>query len=393
MSSASIECSQNNGYLLYINNEYELFRLTHNLIAFTPFFKHRSLAGVWLGLSYKALSSANGHPEINFDWRWDLSIESYLDDQWKISDWKKFFQHRLSPYIVSAGDCAALILDTKIREPIERTSCDNHRTVVCRKPLGNEKKSFHKKANYDKFLRLQNFNEISENYRKPSNVTTSTLSISRSLFEPLNTTTYRLIVYINGSTTVTINLVFTCKSKGILVEKSISTNDLSSVMKFDITSHSQESEYDILFNYLQSSNCTNTTTHQCIYLSCLDYDPWHYSLPEMQNRLEKIRNQTSTNQRCLIKYKNSNFHAQLCSLLIDQFRISEDILLISSLSTFQTNECKDWGGQCIPDSLIGSLSMQFTDNSLTCPIGFICWLQGKRKSVVLFNHPSCLSFR
>jgi len=377
MARGSIECSENGGYLLYINNEEELFRLTHNLISLTPFFKHLSLAGVWLSLSYKALRSANGDTENDFDWQWDLSIESYLDDQWKFSEWKNFFQHRLSPYIVSAGDCAALILDTKIREPIERTSCHNQRTIICRKPLDNEKKSFHKKINYQKILRLQNFTEISENHRKSNNITLSTLIISRNVFEPLNTTTYRLIVYINGSSTLTTNLVFTCKSKGIIFEKLILSNDLSSIMKFDITSQSIGNEYEILFNYFHLSNCTNTTTNQCIYLSCTEYDPWHYSLPQMQVRLEKIRNQSSTNQKCLMKYKNSSFHAQICSLLIDQFRISEDILLSTSSPILTTNECKDFGGQCIPDSLIVSSSMQFSDRDLTCPTGYICWLQGK----------------
>ena len=378
MAGASIECSQNHGYLLYINNEQELFRLTHNLVSLAAFFKHRSLAGVWLGLTYKALRSADDgdHSEADFDWRWALSTESYLDDRWRLTDWRRFFQSRLAPDIVSAGDCAALIVDTKIREPIERTSCHNQRTVVCRKPLAKEKKSFHKKANYERFLRLQNFNEISEGQRKSSNNTTATFSIARSLFEPLNTTTYRLIVYINGTSTVPVSFVLTCKSKGILVEKPIPTNEFSSIMKFDTSSHVQLSEYQILFNYLQSSNCTNTTTHQCVYVSCANYDPWYYSIPEMQTRLEKIRNQTSTNQRCLTKHQNSNFHAQICSLLIEQFRISEQRLTLA-YPVLQTNECKEWGGQCVPDSLIGSLSMQFADNTLTCPAGYICWLQGK----------------
>jgi hypothetical protein len=375
MSSGSIECSQNGGHLLYINNEEELFRLTHNLIPLTPFFKHRSLAGVWLSLSYKALSSANNHTESDFDWQWDFSIESYLDEQWKLYEWKNFFQHRLSPYIVSAGDCAALILDTKIREPIERTSCHNQRTVICRKPLDNENKSFHKKINYQKMLRLQNFTEISEIPRKSSNVTSfsSKSIITRNVFEPLNTTTYRLIIYINGSSTLPTHIIFTCQSKGIIFNKLILPDDLSSIMKFDITSDSIESEYNILFNYFQSSNCTN----QCIYLSCVEYDPWHYSLPEMQSRLNNMRNQSSTSQKCLIKYKNSNFHVQICSLLLDQFRISEDILLPTTSPTYKSNECRDYGGQCIPDSLIGSSSMQFSDSDLTCPAGFICWLQGK----------------
>jgi hypothetical protein len=386
MASGSIECSQNGGHLLYINNEEELFRLTHNLISLSPFFKHRSLAGVWLSLSYKALSSVNGHIENDFDWKWDLSIESYLDDQWRLYEWKKFFQHRLSPYIVSAGDCAALIVDTKIREPIERTSCHNQRTVICRKPLDNEKKSFHKKMNYQKILRLKNLTEIPESHRKSNNSTSSTLMINRNVFEQLNITTYRLILYINGSSTLTTNIVFTCKSKGIIFEKLILSNDLSSIMIFDISSHSIESEYDILFNYLYSSNCTNSTTNQCIYLSCIEYDPWHYLLPQMQLRLDNIRNQSSTNQRCLIKYRNSNFHAQICSLLLDQFRISEDILLSTSLPIFKTNQCIDFGGQCIPDSLIGPSSMQFADSDLTCPTGFICWLQGKLFDLFLDNN-------
>ncbi|CAF3614986.1 unnamed protein product, partial [Rotaria sp. Silwood2] len=41
----------------------------------------------------------------------------------------------------------------------------------------------------------------------------------------------------------------------------------------------------------------------------------------------------------------------------------------------KTNECPDFRGQCIPASLIVSSSMQFTDSILTCPTGFICWLQ------------------
>lgn len=376
MASGSIECSQNGGHLLYINNEEELFRLTHNLIPLTPYFKHRSLSGVWLSLSYKAHSSANGHLENSFDWQWDLSIESYLDDQWKYSEWRKYFQHRLSPYIVTAGDCAALIIDTKIREPIERTSCHNQRTVICRKPLDNETKSFHKKKNYQKILRLQNLTEISETPRKLNNTISSTLTIIRSIFEPLNTTTYRLIIYTNGSSTLTTNLVFTCKSKGIIFEKLISSNDLSSIMIFDIVNPSIESEYNILFNYFQSSNCTNSTTNQCIYLSCIENDPWHYSLPQMQVRFESIRNQSSTNEKCLLKYHNSNFHAQICSLLLDHYHISEDILLTTALPIFRSNQCTDFGGQCIPDSLIVSLSIQFADKDLTCPIGFICWLQG-----------------
>jgi hypothetical protein len=375
MAAGSIECSQNGGYLLYISNEEELFRLTHNLVSLTPFFKHRSLAGVWLALSYKALSSANGHLENDFDWQWDLTIQSYLDEEWKLYEWKKFFQHRLSPYIVSAGDCAALIVDSKIREPIERTTCHNQRTVICRKPLDNEKKSFHKKINYKKILNLQNFIELPETYRKSTNGTSS-LKITRSIFEPLNTTTYRLILYINGSSTLTTNLVFTCKSKGVIFERLILRDELSSIMKLDLSINSIESEYQLLFNYLQLTNCSNTTTNQCIYLSCIDNDPWYYSLPEMQIRLNIIRNQSSTNNRCLIKYNYSNFQAQICSLLIDQFRVSEQILS-TSLSSFTTNECIDYGGQCIPDSLIATSSMQFADRNLTCSTGFICWFQGK----------------
>ena len=379
MASGSIECSLNGGYLLYINNQEELFRLTHNLISLTPFFKHRSLAGVWLALSYKAISSANGDQNNDFDWQWDLTIQPNLDEQWRLSEWKNFFQHRLSPYIVSAGDCAALIVDTKIREPIERTSCHHQRTVVCRKPFLNENKSFHKKSNYEKFLRIQNFTEISETSRKSPNgtSTSSSLVIIRKIFEPLNTTTYRLILYINGSSSLNTNLVFTCKSKRIIFEKFISSNDLSSVMKFDISMNSIDNEYQILFDFLQSTNCTNSTTKQCIYLSCIENDPWYYSLPVIQVRLDLIRNQSSNNNRCLIKYNNVNFQAQICSILIDQFRISEDMTLPNPSSSFSTNECKDYGGQCIPDSLITASSMQFADSDLTCSSGFICWLQGK----------------
>ena len=102
-------------------------------------------------------------------------------------------------------------------------------------------------------------------------------------------------------------------------------------MKFDLGIYSIQSEYDILFNYLQSSNCTNTTSNQCIYISCLEYDPWYFSLPEMQSRLEKIRNQSSTNQRCLSKYPNSKLQIQICSLLIEQFRISEDLFFNTNI--------------------------------------------------------------
>ncbi|CAF4064624.1 unnamed protein product [Rotaria sp. Silwood2] len=379
MAGGSIECSQNGGHLLYINNEEELFRLTHNLIPLTPFFKHLSLAGVWLALSYRAFSSADDHIENNFDWRWDLSIESYLDEQWKLYEWRKFFQHRLSPYIVSAGDCAALILDSKIREPIERTSCHNQRTVICRKPLNNEKKSFHKKSNYKKVLRLKNSTNVVEHHSKSNNVSSSssTLMIIQNVFELLNTTTYRLIVYFNGSTTLTTNLIFTCKSKGIILEKLILSKELLSIMKFDIGINSIESEYQILFNYLYSSNCTNTTKYQCIYLSCIENDPWYYTLPEIELRLNISRNQSSTNDRCLRKYNNSNIDAQICSILIDQFRVSEEIILSTPMPSSKTNECPDFGGQCIPASLIVSSSMQFTDSILTCPTGFICWLQGE----------------
>ncbi|CAF3974793.1 unnamed protein product [Rotaria sordida] len=377
MSAGSIECSQNGGHLLYVNNEEELFRLTHNLIHLTPFFKHLSLAGVWLALSYRAFSSANGHTENNFDWRWDLSIESYLDEQWKLYEWRKFFQHRLSPYVVTAGDCAALILDSKIREPIERTSCHNQRTVICRKPLNNETKSFHKKKNYEKILRLKNSTHIVEHHAKSNNISSSTLIIIQHVFELFNITTYRLIVYFNGSSTLTTNLIFICKSKGIIFEKLILSNELLSIMKFDIAINSIENEYQLLFNYLQTSNCTNTTKYQCIYLSCIENDPWYYTLPQIQLRLNMIRNQSSTNDRCLMKYNNSNFHAQICSVLIEQFHITEEILLSTPITSLTTNECINFGGQCIPDSLIMSSSLQFTDSNLTCPTGFICWLQGE----------------
>ncbi|CAF3633703.1 unnamed protein product [Adineta steineri] len=379
MGTASTECSQNGGFLLYISNEEELFRLTHNLVSLTPFFKHRALAGVWLALSYKALSSTNEDIENDFDWQWDLTVDSYLDDNWKLYEWKTFFQHRLSPYIVSAGDCAALIPDTKIREPIERTTCYNQRTVVCRKPLENEGKSFHKKVNYKKFLRLQNFTELPENSRKSNNITSpSSLVITRSMFELFNTTTYRLIIYFNGSSSLTTNLVFTCKSKGIIFQQFILSTELLSIMKFDISINSIGNEYQLLFNYLHSSNCTNTTTHQCIYLSCIENDPWYYLIPEMQTRFNIIHNQTTTNNKCLIKYNYTNFNAQICSLLIDQFRITEDTYLSTSLPSFKSNTCLDFGGQCIPDSLIVPSSMQFVANDLTCSTGFICWLQGER---------------
>ncbi|CAF5153689.1 unnamed protein product, partial [Rotaria magnacalcarata] len=95
----------------------------------------------------------------------------------------------------------------------------------------------------------------------------------------------------------------------------------------------------------------------------------------MQNSLNAIRNQSSTSSRCLLKYTNSNFHAQICSVLIDQYLIFEEALLAAPISSSQTNDCKDFGGQCIPNSLIVSSSMSFTDSDLTCPIGFICWLQ------------------
>ena len=379
MTGASIECSQNGGYLLYINNEHELFRLTHNLISLAPFFKHRTLAGVWLGLSYRAMSSANEHSTQDFDWRWDLSIESYLDEPWRSTDWKKFFQSRLAPEIVSGGDCASLIVDSKIREPIERTACHHQRTVVCRKPLEYEGKSLHKKRNYDRFVRLQNSIEIVETPRKMANSTnsSSTLTILRSVFEPLNSTTYRVIVYINGSSNLTTNLVLTCKSKGILLEKSIPSHELSSTIKLDLNPHTQKSEYDILFNYLRSSNCTNTSAQQCLYVSCLDYNPWYYTLPEMQIRLERIRHEPSSNLRCLNRYQNSNLPAQICSLLIDQFRISADILSVP-FPLSPTNQCQDFGGQCIPDSLVGSSTMPFTAKDLICPKGFICWFEGER---------------
>ena len=71
---------------------------------------------------------------------------------------ENFFQHRLSPYIVSAGDCAALILDTKIREPIGTyIMLSSTKQSSVEKPFENETKSFHKKNNYDRFLRLQKF--------------------------------------------------------------------------------------------------------------------------------------------------------------------------------------------------------------------------------------------
>ncbi|CAF1295775.1 unnamed protein product [Rotaria magnacalcarata] len=383
MAAATIECSHQDGHLLYVNNEEELFRLTHNLVSLTPYFKHLSLAGVWLALSYRAMSSVNGDPtEDSFAWRWDLSIESYLDENWKLYEWKKFFQHRLSPYVVSAGDCAALILDTKIREPIERTTCHTRRTVVCRKPLDNQTVSFHKKINYEKILNLKNSTEISEFPSKSRNRSSlSTLMITRHVFEPLSSTKHRLIAYFNGSSTVTITLVFTCKSKGILFQASIPSNELLSIMKFDIGNNSNQSEYQVLFNYLQVSNCTNTTINQCIYLSCIQNDPWNYTLPAMQNSLNVIRNQSSTSSRCLLKYTNSNFHAQICSVLIDQYLIFEEALLAAPISSSQTNDCKDFGGQCIPNSLIVSSSMSFTDSDLTCPTGFICWLQGENCSV------------
>ncbi|CAF4795460.1 unnamed protein product, partial [Rotaria magnacalcarata] len=183
------------------------------------------------------------------------------------------------------------------------------------------------------------------------------------------------------SSTVTITLVFTCKSKGILFQASIPSNELLSIMKFDIGNNSNQSEYQVLFNYLQVSNCTNTTINQCIYLSCIQNDPWNYTLPAMQNSLNVIRNQSSTSSRCLLKYTNSNFHAQICSVLIDQYLIFEEALLAAPISSSQTNDCKDFGGQCIPNSLIVSSSMSFTDSDLTCPTGFICWLQGENCSV------------
>jgi len=391
MSTARIECSQNGGYLLYINNVYELFRLAHNLVSLVPFFKQRSLAGVWLALSYKALSSAiDGQTGDNFDWEWDLSIESYLDEQWKMFEWKQYFQHRLSPLIVSAGECAALIIDTKIREPIERTSCHNQRTVVCRKPFDNYEKSFHKKIHYERFARLQNSLELIPSdvqSKKPPN---QTISIIRHRFEPLNSTTYRLIVHLNKTTTIrSTTFVFTCKSKGILFEQTISANDLSTVLIFDITNLLIRSEYEVLLNYFQTSNCSNTTTNQCLSLSCLDYDPWHYLLPEMRNRLNQMRNQTVTNSICSNKYPLSNSQTRICSLLIDQFRLTEDILLKPVLPPLQTSECKDYGGQCIPNTVAGKLTMQFMDKDLFCPTGSICWLQGnfaenKKKKKTIF---------
>ena len=378
MNAGMIECSKNGGHLLYINNKEELFRLTHNLIPLTSFFKHRSLAGVWLGLFYKVLNSANGHTKSSFDWQWNLSIQSYLDDQWRLYEWKYFFQHRLSPPIVSAGDCAALILDTKIREPIERTSCHNQRTVICRKPLDNEKKSFHKKTNYEKILHRKKLTKRTKYKSKLKNeMLSSSLMIIQQIFEPFNRTTYRLIVYLNGSTILTTNLVFTCKSKGILFEKLILPDQLSSIMKFDIGTSLNQTEYQFLFDYLYSSNCQNTTTNQCIYLSCIENDAWHRTLPEIQLRLNMIRDQSSTNNECLTKYNNSNIHAQICFLLIDQFRISEDVVIPISLSSLKTSECKDFGGQCIPDTLITSSTVQFADRDLNCPRGYTCWLQGK----------------
>lgn len=379
MSAATIECSQQGGYLLYVSNEQELFRLTHNLVSLTPFFKHLSLAGVWLPLSFRAKRSSNGNNETedSFDWQWDLSVEPFLDDRWKLYEWKKFFQHRLSPYIVSAGDCASLILDSKIREPIERTTCYTRRTVVCRKPLNNYIRSFHKKNNYEKFLNLKNSTDTTDYPSKEKNVSSSTLTITRQRFEPLNLTTYRLIIYFNRSSTVTTNLVFTCKSKRILFERSIQSNDLLSIMIFDIGSNIIENEHQILFNHFQSSNCANKTNQQCIYLSCIENDQWYYTLPEIQNRLNKFRNQSSTNQRCLTKYANSTFHSQICSILIDQFRIYEDVHLPITDPLLKTNECKDFGGQCIPNSLLGRMSRQFMDTYLTCPAGFTCWFQGR----------------
>ena len=97
----------------------------------------------------------------------------------------------------------------------------------------------------------------------------------------------------------------------------------------------------------------------------------------MQRRLNMMRNQSSNNHKCLAKYNHSNVHAQICSLLIDHFRISEESSLSIELSSVKTNECSNFGGQCIPNSLLVTSSMLFTGSDLICPIGFICWLQGK----------------
>ena len=74
------------------------------------------------------------------------------------------------------------------------------------------------------FYVYKNSTENTEIQRKLANGTgSSTLSVTGNVFEPLNTTTYRLIVYTNGSSTVTTTLVFTCKPKGNYFRK-IDTN-------------------------------------------------------------------------------------------------------------------------------------------------------------------------
>lgn len=374
MAGASIECARHGGHLLYINNEEELFRLTHNLLVFTPFFPSRALAGVWLALSHKATTSFNeNESETDFQWQWDLSIQSYLDERWKSTDWKRFFQHRLAPDIVSAGDCTILIVDSQIREPIERTSCHHQRTVVCRKPFEQEERSFHKKSHYERFSRLRNITETAEPpVRKPSPTNATSLMIQRSLLELLNSTTYRWIVYINGSSSVPTPVVLTCQSKGILEERVLPSETSSSVMAFDIPLNTSASEYQLFFKHLRSSNCTNTTAQPCLYVSCVSTDAWMYRLPEIINRLQ---GRLSMNQACLTKHRNSPNDSRICSLLTDQFRLSEKRIALSP--TLTTNECQAFGGQCIPEALIVSKSMQLMDESLTCSKGFICWLQGR----------------
>ena len=379
MAAGSIECTQHGGHLLYISNEEELFRLTRNLLFLAPFFKSRALAGVWLPLSYKAISSADEDSKVenDFHWQWDLSVDDYLDASWKSLGWRKFFQHRLSPSIVSAGDCGALILDSQIREPIERTSCFHQRTVICRKPLEYETRSFHKKSLYEKFARVQNLSEPFETVRKANNQT-STFAIHRTVFEPLNATTDRLIIFLNGSSSSSLStqLIFTCKSKGILWEKTIAPNDSSPMIIADMSNRAASSDYQVLFTYLRSSNCTNTSTHQCIYLSCTSNDPWSYSLPEMFTRLNLVRQQASNNQRCIARYRTSAVDAQICSLLIDQFRVSEEVSIEPSS---KTNECQHFGGQCVPETLVTTAaSMAFASKDLTCSEGSICWFQGER---------------
>ena len=374
MAGASIECAKHGGHLLYISNEEELFRLTHNLLVFTPFFPSRALAGVWLALSYRATHSFDENQrETDFQWQWDRSVQSYLDERWKSTEWKRFFQQRLAPDTVSAGDCTILILDSQIREPIERTSCQHQRTVVCRKPFALEERSFHKKSQYEKFLRIRNSTEtIEPPARKPMPSNATSVTIQRSLLELLNTTTYRWIVYLNGSSSVPTPVVLTCQSKGILEERVIHSETSSSLMIFDIPIDSYASEYQLFFKHLRSSNCSNTTTPPCLYVSCVPNDPWSYTLPEMVNRLP---GQSSVNQGCLTKHKNSQIDIRICSLLSDQFRLSEERIVLSPV--LKTNKCQGFGGQCIPEALIVPTSMQLMDEGLICPKGFICWLQGR----------------